>query len=54
MKRMLIKRLKLALKVAVVVDIIVLIFEYPTIYFGAFSLGLSTHNIIEMVLRHKP
>jgi hypothetical protein len=51
---MLIKKLKLALIVVVVTDIIALIFEYSTIYLGAFSLGLSTYNIIEIVLRHKP
>jgi hypothetical protein len=51
---MLIKKLKLALIVVVVTDITALIFEYSTIYLGAFSLGLSTYNIIEIVLRHKP
>jgi hypothetical protein len=54
MKTMLIKKLKLALIVAVVTDIFALIFAYPTVYLGAFSLGLSTYNIVEIVLRHKP
>jgi len=48
-----IKRLKLALIGAVVADIIVLILEYPTIYFGAFSLGFSTYNVVELVFKYK-
>lgn len=39
---------------AVVADIIALIFEYPKIYLGAFSLGCSTYNVIELFSRHKP
>jgi hypothetical protein len=53
MKTMLIKKLKLALEMAVVVDIIALIFKYSEIYLGAFTLGCSTYNIIELVIRHK-
>jgi len=49
---MLIKKLKLILIVAVVADIIALIFYYPAIYQGAFSLGLDHSLIIELVLRH--
>jgi hypothetical protein len=51
---MLIKKLKLALQVAVVVDIVALIYNYSTIYLGAFTLGCSTYHIIEFVIRHKP
>lgn len=50
---MLIKKLKLALGVAVVVDIIALIFKYSEIYLGAFTLGCSSYNIIELVTRYK-
>jgi len=53
MKTMLIKKLKLALIAVVVADIIVLIFEYATIQLGAFTLGSSAYNIIELVLRLK-
>ena len=49
---MLIKKLKLVLIVAVVADIIALIFYYPEIYLGAFNLGLDNYDIIELVLRH--
>lgn len=49
-----IKKLKLALTGAVVVDIIALIIEYPKIYLGAFSLGCSSYDIIELVSRYKP
>lgn len=49
---MLIKKLKLVLIVAVVADIIALIFYYPEIYFVAITLGLDTYDIIELVLRH--
>jgi hypothetical protein len=51
---MLIKKLKVALMGAVVADIIALIFEYPKIYLGAFSLGCSSYNIVELVSRYKP
>jgi hypothetical protein len=53
MKTIPIKKLKLTLLVAVVVDIIALIFEYSTIYIGAIALGGSVHKIIESVIRHK-
>jgi hypothetical protein len=46
---MLIKKLKLALIVVVVADIIALIFEYPIIYFLIFTGGWSTYNLIELV-----
>jgi hypothetical protein len=49
---MLIKKLKLALIVVVVADIIALIFDYPAIYLGAFSLGGSTYNLTGLVLKH--
>ena len=50
---MLIKKLKLGLIVAVVADIIALIFEYSSIQLGAFSLGCSAYNVVQLVLRHK-
>ncbi len=46
---MLIKKLKLALIVVVVADIIVLSFEYPIIYFVIFTKGWSTYNVIKLV-----
>jgi len=46
---MLIKKLKLALMVVVVADIIALTFEYPTIYLVVFTEGWSTYNVIELV-----
>jgi hypothetical protein len=46
---MLIKKLKLALIVVLVADIITLIFEYPAIYLIIFTNGLSTYNVIELV-----
>ena len=49
---MLIKKLKLALIVVVVADIIALSFDYPTIYLFAFDLGLDTYDIIGSVSRH--
>ncbi len=52
MKTMLIKKLKLALLVAVVADIIVLILDYPDVYLGAFSLGCSSYNLTELFLKH--
>jgi hypothetical protein len=48
---MLIKKLKLVLLVAVVADLIALIFEYSSIEIGAFDLGSSAYNIIQLVLR---
>jgi hypothetical protein len=51
MKAMRIKKLKLALLVAVVADLIALIFEYSSIELGAFNLGSSTYDIIRLVLR---
>ena len=48
---MLIKKLKLALLVAVVADLTALILEYPSIELGAFNLGCSAYNIIQLVLR---
>ena len=49
MKTMLINKLKLALGVVVVADIIALIFEYPTIYLVISTDGWSTYNVIELV-----
>ena len=46
---MLIKKMKLGLIVVVVADIIVLIFEYPTIYFIICACGWSTYNVIDLV-----
>jgi len=43
METMLIKKLKLALIVAIVVDIISLILYYPEIYLGAFMLVFDGH-----------
>ena len=48
MKKMLIKKLKLAL---LVFDII-LIVDYPAVYSGAYSLGGSTYDLIQLVLKH--
>ncbi len=48
---MLIKELKLTLIVVVVADLIALILEYPSIELGAFNLGVSAYNIIQLVLR---
>ena len=50
---MLIKKLKLGLIVAVVADLIALIFEYSSIQLGAFSLGCSAYNAAQLVLRLK-
>jgi hypothetical protein len=50
MKMMLIKKLKLALLVAVVADLIALILDYSSIELGAFDLGVSAYNIIQSVL----
>ena len=46
-----IKRLKLALLMVVVADLIALIFEYPSIELGAFNLGSSAYHIIQLALR---
>ena len=45
-----IKKLKLTLVIVVVADLIALIFEYPSIELGAFSLGTSAYNVIQSVL----
>ena len=50
---MLIKKLKLALIGVVFADIIALIFEYSTIQLGAFNLGSSAYNAVQLVLRLK-
>jgi len=47
---MLIKKLKLTLLIVVVADLIALIFEYPSIELGAFNLGSSAYNIVQLVL----
>ncbi len=52
MKTMRIKKMKLGLIGVIVAYIIVYIFDYPTIYFFAFDLGLDTYNIVESVARH--
>ncbi len=52
MKTTLIRKLKLALIVIVIADTITLIFEYRIIYSGAFALGASTYNLIELLLKH--
>ena len=49
MKTMLSEKVKLALTLAVVADVIALICEYPTIYFGIINYGWSTYNVIELV-----
>jgi hypothetical protein len=51
METMLINKLKLAMIVVVVAELITLILYYPEIYIGAFNLGLD-NDIIELVLRH--
>ena len=51
MKTMRINKIKLALLAAVVADLIILIFEYPSIELGAFNLGSSVHNTIQLVSR---
>ena len=51
MKTMLIKRSKLELLVFVIADII-LILAYPAVYSGAYSLGGSTYDLIQLVLKH--
>ena len=43
---MLINKLKLALTVVVVADIIALIFEYPVIYWIIRGCGWSTYDVI--------
>ena len=48
-----IKKLKLTLMVAVVADIIALIVEYSSIQLGAFNLGSSAYNIVQLVLKFK-
>ena len=48
---MLIKKLKLVLFVAVVADLIALSFEYSSIELGAFNLGSSAYNIVQLALR---
>jgi len=52
MKTRLIKKLKLSLLVVVALDLIAFIFKYPTIYLGASVLGVSTYNLIGLVLKH--
>jgi len=47
METMLNKKLKLVLIVAVVADIIALIFEYPIIYNIICASGWGTYNVIE-------
>jgi len=49
MKTVLVKKLKLVLLVAVVADLIAIIFEYSSIELGAFSLGSSAYNTIQLV-----
>jgi hypothetical protein len=51
MKAMLIKKLKLVLLVAVVADLIALIFDYSSIELGAFDVGSSAYDIIHLVLK---
>ncbi len=46
-----IKKLQLVLLAAIVAGLIALILEYPSIKFYAFNLGVSSHNIIQSVLR---
>ena len=52
METMRIKKLKLGLIGVIVAYIIVYIFDYPTIYLGAFNLGLDTYDIIGLVSTH--
>jgi len=51
MKTTLIKKLELLLIAVVIVDLITLIFKYPTIYLGAFILGWSTHDLIGSIFK---
>lgn len=51
MKTILINKLKLALLVAVVADLIALISEYSLIELGAFDLGSYAYITIQLVLR---
>ncbi len=51
MKTTLIKKLKLLLIAVVIVDLIALIFKYPTVYLGAFILGWSTHDLIGLIFK---
>ena len=48
---MLIKKLKLALIVVVVADIIALSLEYPVIYMIICASGWGTYDVIELVSR---
>jgi hypothetical protein len=36
----------------IVVDLIALIFKYPTIYLGAFTLGGSIHDPIALIFKY--
>ena len=52
MKATLTRNLILPLLVVIVVDLIALILKYPTIYLGAFTLGLSIHDPIALILKY--
>jgi len=52
MKTTLIKKLEFSLIAVVIVDLIALIFKYPTIYLGAFVLGWSTHDLIALIFKY--
>jgi hypothetical protein len=46
-----IKKLHLVLLAAIVAELIALAFAYPLIEVYTFNLGVSSHNIIQLVLR---
>ncbi len=46
-----IKKLQLVLLAAVVAELIALVFEYPSIEVYVFNLGVSSYNIIQLVMR---
>jgi len=52
MKAMLTRNLILPLLVVIVVDLIALIFKYPTICLGAFTLGLSIDDPIALIFKY--
>jgi hypothetical protein len=52
MKATLTINLILPLLVVIVVDLIALIFRYPTIYLGAFTLGWSIHDPIALIFKY--
>jgi hypothetical protein len=51
MKTMRIKKLKLVLFVAVIADLVALVFEYSSIELGALDLGCSAYNMVQLISR---